>query len=174
MTQTGTITKIYRNDATGYTVTLIDNGRGYAEVTDSLNYRFPMVGADYPHASALAKGRAGINGAVEVPAPAQAQMASPLATEAQVRSARPLASGATLTMPERAQARCLSWASPYGTVRRGYASPVGATATLSQLLAMSRRGWFDLDHPIRPTLATITDTGRRALAAYVAKHGEVL
>lgn len=175
MTQT---TKTYRNDATGYRVTLTDNGRG-AIVTDSLGYSFPMVGADYPFAAVLAASRARLNGATEVPAlPEPAQMTSPLAADAQVRQARPLATGATFTMPLLTQARCLAWAAraigTRGAVRRGYASPTGASATLSQLLGMARRDWLTLDHPYRPTLGTITAAGRAALAAYVAKHGEVL
>ncbi len=167
-------TTTYRNDATGYRVTLTDNGKG-ARVTDSNGYDFPMVGADYPFAALLAASRAKLNGATEVPAPtAPAQVASPLESSAQVRSARPLAAGATLTMPSLPQARCLAWASgrSVGTVRRGVASVTGQTAPYTLLQAMARRGWFTISED--RTAALITDTGRRALAAYVAKHGEVL
>ncbi len=185
-------TKTYRNDTTGYRVTLIDNGRG-ARVTDSLGYDFPMVGADYPHAATLAKSRAHNNGAVEVPqvgwptpcqhgdyncllCDAPAQMASPLPAELQVRSSRPLADGGgSADIPTLPQARCLSWAATFAReVRRGNASVDGRTAPMPVLVAMARRGWLDLDHSIRPTYGEITATGRRALAAYVAKHGEVL
>jgi hypothetical protein len=172
-------TTIYRNDSTGYTVILTDNGRGFAEVADSLNYRFSMVGADYPHAAVLAKSRAHLNGAVEVPAPVTQQMTSPLAADARVRSTRPLVAG-VVGEPTLPQARCLQW-SAGGTgylgarpVRRGRASVTGATAPLDVLIAMSRRGWMTLDHPIRPMAGDITDAGRRALATYIAKHGEVL
>lgn len=177
MTQTMNLptTRIYRNDATGYTVTLTDNGRGSARVTDSLGYDFAMVGSDYPFAALLAESRAGMNGAVEVPTPAARQMASPLAADAQVRSARPLA-GPTgnIGEPSLPQARCLAWAarSAVGTVRRGVASVTGATAPYTVLQAMARRRWFTISGD--RTMALITDTGKRALAAYVAKHGEVL
>lgn len=170
-----TQTTIYRNDTTGYRVTLMDNGRD-ARVTDSLGYDFPMVGADYPHAAVLAASRAHLNGAVEVAAPAPAQMVSPLTTDAQVPASN-LAAGAVLTMPTLPQARCLDWAhnkSLSASVFRGQASSTGQTATLDQLLGMARRGWLTLDHPYRPTYGTITAAGRNALAAYVAKHGEVL
>lgn len=170
-----TQTKIYRNDATGYRVTLTDNGRGYAVVTDSLDYRFPMTGADYKHAALLAASRAHLNGAVEVAAtPAPAQIVSPLAPAAQVPASN-LAAGATLTVPTVAQARSLQWATDNdGGVRRGHASVTGQTATFDQLRAMARRGWLHLDHPVRPCSGIITNAGRAALAAYVAQHGEVL
>lgn len=171
-----TQTTIYRNDATGYRVTLVDNGRGYAEVTDSLNYRFPMAGADYPFAAVLAASRAHLNGAVEVAAPAPAQMTSPLAVDAQVPASN-LAAGAVLTMPTLPQARCLDWArnkSLSASVFRGRASSTGQTATLDQLQAMARRGWLELDRRVAPNRGTLTAAGRNALAAYVAKHGEVL
>lgn len=170
-----TQTKTYHNDRTGYTVTLVDNGRGYAEVSDSLNYRFPMVGADYPHAATLAKGRAGINGAVEVPAvPAPAQIVSPLAPVAQVAPSN-LAAGATLTMPTLPQARCLDWAATAhgGIVRRGVASHTGHTAPLPVLVAMVRRGWFEWPAGLKMQAVKVTGTGMRALAAYVARNGEV-
>lgn len=174
-------TTIYRNDITGYTVTLTDNGRGYAKVTDSLNYEFPMVGPDYRHAGTLAKSRAHFGGAVEVPAAPTAQMSSPLRTEAQVRQSRPLVAN-VIGLPTLPQARCLSWADRNGqwaegvrgTVRRGFASIAGNTAPMPVLVAMARRGWLELDHPIRPTQGTITDAGRRAVTAYVAKNGPVL
>lgn len=171
-----TQTKTYRNPTTGYTVTLTDNGRG-ARVTTSDGFDFPMVGADYPFATLLASSRAHLNGAVELPAsPAPAQMTSPLAPDAQVSSARPLAAGATLTMPTLPQARCLSWATTAhsGMVRRGVASVTGQTAPLSVLVAMVRRGWFEWPTGLKMQAAALTDTGRRALAAYVAKHGQVL
>lgn len=168
-------TTTYRNDSTGYRVTLVDNGRGYAEVTDSLNYRFPMAGADYPFAGLLASSRAKLNGAVEVPPVATpAPATSPLPVELQTRSARPLATGATLTMPTLPQARCLDWGQHGWPVRRGVASVTGATAPMPVLIAIARRGWLDLDNPARPTEGCVTDAGRRALAAYVAKNGEVL
>jgi hypothetical protein len=168
-----TTTTIYCNDKTGYWVTLTDNGRG-ATVVDSKGYNFPMVGADYPHAGQLASSRAHFNGAVEVPAPAApAPVASPLVSDAQVRSARPLSSN-TIGLPTDAQARCLDWCKSGWSIRRGVASVTGSTATLDQLQAMARRGWLDLDHPIRPTRGEINTAGRNALAAYVAKHGEVL
>jgi hypothetical protein len=172
-------TTTYRNDITGYVVTLIDNERGHAVVTDSKGYSFPMVGADYPHAATLARGRAHLNGAAEVPqVGAPAPIVSPLASEAQVPASN-LATGATLTMPTLPQARCLAWASRTtlagsGTVLRGNASVTGQTATFDQLRAMARRGWLDLNHPVRVNLGVITPAGRAALAAYVAKHGEVL
>lgn len=173
-------TTMYRNDSTGYTVTLIDNGKG-ARVFDSLGYDFPMVGADYPHAVTLAKSRAHFNGAVEIEAPTERQMTSPLPAALRVRSSRPLVSN-TIGLPTLPQARCLKWsASSTGSgpldvrrVHRGRASVIGMTAPLDVLTAMSRRGWVTLDHPTMPMSATITDTGRKALAAYVAKHGEVL
>ncbi len=171
-------TTTYRNDSTGYRVTLIDNGRGYAKVTDSRGYEFPMVGADYRFAALLASSRAAHNGAVlvaDVAAPAP--VTSPLTSETQVPASN-LAAGATLTMPLLPQARCLAWSAgaDWGTrqVRRGYASVTGQTATSAQLFAMARRGWMELDHPYRPTFGMITGAGRHALAAYVAKHGEVL
>lgn len=163
-----TQTTIYRNDKSGYTVTLIDNGRG-ATVKDSLGYNFPMVGADYPYARTLAASRAHLNGAVEVPAaPAPAQIVSPLAWAAQVRSDRPLAAG-TIGLPSLPQARCLT----HDTVRRGFASVDGRSAPMPVLIAMWRRGWMTLDNSIRPTYGTITLAGERALAAYVAKNGPV-
>lgn len=164
-----TQTTIYRNDATGYRVTLVDNERGYAEVTDSLNYRFPMAGADYQHAAVLAASRAHLNGAVLVATPEPVQMTSPLAADAQVRSERPLVAG-TIGLPTLPQARCLT----RDLVTRGYASPTGQTAPMPVLIAMARRGWLDLDHPIRPGHGHVNAAGKRALAAYVAKHGEVL
>ena len=171
-----TTTKTYRNDSTNYWVTLTDSGHGVAAVTDSLGYRFPMVGSDYAHAATLAASRAHNNGAVEVVAvPAPAPMASPLPAELQVRSARPLAVG-VIGLPSLPQARCLQWVvrdTFNGKVMRGYASTDGRTAPMPVLIAMSRRGWLELDHPIRPTSGTITDAGRNALAAYVVKHGEV-
>jgi hypothetical protein len=173
-------TTIYRNDTTGYQVTLVDNGRG-ARVTDSLGYNFPMVGADYPHAATLAASRAHLNGAVEVPAPAPAQMHSPLAADAQVRSPRPLANGGgSADIPTLPQARCLKWsvgddaAAPIRPVTRGFASVDGRTAPLPVLIAMARRGWLDLDHPIRPSYGRVTKAGHLALLAYITKHGEVL
>lgn len=167
-------TTIYRNDITGYTVTLTDNGRGYAKVTDSLNYEFPMVGPDYRHAGTLAKSRAHFGGAVEVPAAPTAQMSSPLRTEAQVRQSRPLVAN-VIGLPTLPQARCLVRAKYRdGSVRRGFASVDGRTAPMPVLVAMARRGWLELDHPIRPTQGTITDAGRRAVTAYVAKNGPVL
>ncbi len=180
-------TTTYRNDTTGYVVTLIDNDRGGARVTDSLGYNFPMDGADYPHAAALAARRAHRSGAALVPQVATpAPLASPLAPETQVRSARPLAAGTTLTMPTLPQARCLLWSvgitpgvvadgtPPVRPVKRGYASVDGRTAPLTVLQAMARRGWLQLDHPIRPTQGTVTKAGHLALLAYVTKHGEVL
>lgn len=171
-----TQTRTYRNDATGYRVTLTDNGRD-ARVTDSLGYDFPMVGADYPHAAVLAASRARLNGAVEVATPAPAQMTSPLAADAQVRSERPLVAG-VIGLPTLPQARCLKWATDGGqygrAIRRGHASHVGNTATRDQLVAMHRRGWVTLDNATRPTAGAITKAGAAALAAYVAKHGEVL
>lgn len=168
-------TTIYRNDTTGYTVTLIDNGRGGARVTDSLNYDFPMVGSDYPFAATLAKSRAHLNGAVEVPAAPAAQMTSPLPAALQVKSSRPLVAN-VIGLPTLPQARCLDWArnrSLSATVFRGVASHTGQTAPMPVLVAMARRGWLELDHPIRPTQGTITEAGRNALAAYVAKNGPV-
>lgn len=180
MNTTITTTKIYRNDTTGYRVTLIDNNRGYATVKDSNGYDFPMVGSDYPFAATLAASRARLNGAVEVPAAPVAQMESPLAPAD--RKASFLASpGATLIVPSLPQARCLAWsdngdAEPFSRrrIRRGRASHVGMTAPLDVLIAMSRRGWVILDHPTMPMSAMMTDTGKRALATYIAQHGEVL
>lgn len=197
-----TQTTIYRNDSTGYMVKLIDVQPGVARVEDSKGYSFPMIDDDYPYAALLAKSRAHLNGAVEVPAnplvpnvegfegrcavtcaPRRrhtckpAQMTSPLEAPAQVRSARPLATGATLTMPELPQARCLAWArerSLHCRVMRGTASVTGQTATRTQLVGMARRGWLELDDAIRPTYGTITHAGRQAIIAYVARNGEVL
>lgn len=42
---------------------------------------------------------------------------------------------------------------------------------LPMLRAAARRGWLALNHPIRPAYATITDAGRRALAAEIARTG---
>lgn len=162
-----TQTTIYRNDKSGYTVTLIDNGRG-ATVKDSLGYNFPMVGADYPHAARLAASRAHFAGAIEVATPEPAQIVSPLAADAQVRSDRPLAAG-VIGLPSLPQARCLT----RELVTRGYASVTGQTAPMPVLIAMARRGWLDLDHPIRPGHGHVNAAGKRALAAYVAKHGPV-
>lgn len=39
------------------------------------------------------------------------------------------------------------------------------------LRSLARRGWVELNHPIRPSYGTLTDSGRRALARYEAKHG---
>jgi hypothetical protein len=172
-------TTTYRNDTTGYTVTLIDNGPTRTRVIDSKGYSFPMIDVDYPHAATLAASRAHLNGATLVPAPAPVQMASPLAADAQVRTVKPLRKEAILTMPTTAQARCLNWAandpdSYDGKVGRGMPSASGSTVHASTLRAMALRGWLDLDHPIRPNYGKITDTGRHALAAYVAKYGEVL
>ena len=164
-------TTIYRNDTTGYTVTLIDNGKG-ARVVDSLNYDFPMVGSDYPHAAVLARSRAHLNGAVLVATPEPTQMTSPLAPAAQVPASN-LAAGAKLTEPSLPQARCLDWAVRVGRgiVRRGPVSLLGNTAPLTVLIAMKRRGWFTISED--RSMALITDTGRRVLSAYVTKHGEV-
>lgn len=177
MTQTTT----YRNPDTGYTVKLLDIRPGVAKVTTSDGFDFPMIGIDYPHAKTLAASRAHLNGAIEVSywTSAPEQMTSPLAPANQVRSARPLANGANLTMPTLPQARCLAWAAPTTDgrtveVRRGNASVIGATAPYTVLQAMARRGWLLLDHDTRPTYGVITTAGRNALAAYVAKHGEVL
>lgn len=171
-----TTTTIYRNDTTGYTVTLIDVKPGVARVKDSNGYDFPMIDADYPHAATLAKSRAHFGGAIEVPAPAPAQMTSPLPVALQVRSSRPLATGAAgaIGEPTLPQARCLDWAKHGGIIRRGMATYAGSTATMSQLIGMMRRGWVTLDDNRRPTQGRITCTGMRALVAYVAKHGEVL
>jgi hypothetical protein len=167
-------TTIYRNDTTGYTVTLTDNGRG-ARVTDSKGFTFPMVGSDYPYAGLLAKSRAHLNGATEIPAAPVAQMTSPLAVTDQ-RASHLVNPGASLVMPSLPQARCLAWAQncdPYHRVRRGRASVIGKTAPLDVLIAMSRRGWVTLDHDIMPTSGCITRAGSNALAAYVAKNGPV-
>lgn len=178
MNTTITTTKIYRNDTTGYRVTLIDNNRGYAKVADSKGYEFPMVGSDYPFAATLAASRARLNGAVEVPAAPARQMTSPLAVDAQVRSARPLADGGGVAdLPTLPQARILQWcmSAPFGrAVARGHADHLGRTATHSQLIAMWRRGWLDLDNTVRPTRGSITRNAAAALAAYVAQHGQVL
>lgn len=173
-----TQTKTYRNPDTGYWVTLTDSGHRVAAVTDSLGYRFPMIGADYPHAAVLAASRAHNNGAVEVPAaPAPVPMVSPLAPAAQVRSTRPLVAE-TIGLPTLPQARCLTWATGAGdrsrAIHRGRASVIGMTAPLDVLIAMSRRGWVMLDHPTMPMSATVRPAGRSALNAYVAKHGPVL
>lgn len=198
-------TTTYRNDITGYRVTLVDNGKG-ARVTDSLGYDFPMVGADYPHAKTLAASRAHLNGAAPVgcadcdaPAVAESQghgmpegqtgpkcsrhsqprdLWSPLPAELQVRSARPLAAG-VIGLPSLPQARCLNWsvgddaAMPIRPVVRGFASVDGRTAPMPVLIAMARRGWLELDHPIRPSYGRATKAGHLALLAYVTKHGEV-
>ncbi|MES2211377.1 MAG: hypothetical protein V4515_14535 [Chloroflexota bacterium] len=170
MTQT---TKTYSNPDTGYWVTLVDNGNGAARVTDSLAYSFPMAGADYPFAALLASSRAAHNGAVEVPAaPAPAQIVSPLAPAAQVAPSN-LATGATLIMPTLPQARCLAYAnwSVVGTILRGPVSATGRTAPFTQFIAMRRRGWFTISED--RTMALITDTGKRALARYIAQNGPV-
>lgn len=99
------------------------------------------------------------------PAP---QMASPL--PAAERCTSGLATGATLTMPTEPQARIMSEAADWwaGTVRRGRHCPETATTGLRNMRAMARRGWLELDDPIRPTYGTLTDAGRRALARYNA------
>jgi hypothetical protein len=169
-------TTTYRNDSNGYWVTLEDrdNVRCVAIVTDSLGYRFPMIGADYPHAATLARSRAHNNGATEVPpVAAPAPAASPLAVDVQVRSARPLASNTT-GLPTFPQARAMAVAIKWTPEGRPATIQRCARTNLALMIAMSRRGWLDLDHQIRPTEGCVTDAGRRALAAYVAKHGEVL
>lgn len=171
-----TQTKTYRNEATGYTVTLIDYRPGVAKVVDSKGYDFAMIGIDYKHAPLLASSRAHINGAVEVAAvPEPAQIVSPLAPAAQVAPSN-LATGATLTMPTLPEARCIDWAYTHdGSIRRGMASVTGATAPLSVLRAMARRGWVTLHGSgYRPTHATVKPSAAAALATYRRKHGEVL
>lgn len=39
------------------------------------------------------------------------------------------------------------------------------------LKAMARRGWLELDNKVRPSYGTVTDAGRRALAAELARTG---
>lgn len=206
-----TTDRIYRNPATGYTVRLTDNGRGYAVVTDNRGYRFPMVGADYPFAALLAASRAHLNGATEVPPIAKrigdmnpsecdavvreaiaklnaelnhpamiaalseapvGQMTSPLTADAQ--SSDGLSAGATLTMPTDAQGRTLQGAATirgdgqWARIYRGQPCAAAGVATLSTLKAMARRGWLELDHPVRPSYGTVTDAGKRALARWTA------
>lgn len=190
-------TTIYRNDTTGYTVTLIDNGRG-AIVKDSKGYAFPMVGSDYPYAGILAASRAKLNGATEVPAPdayvpsgppvvtptgrskLAARFGEQAAEAAIAKVTRPLTNpGASLVIPSLPQARCLLWsagddaAAAVRPVARGFASVDGRTAPLPVLVAMARRGWLELNHPIRPTFGRITRAGHLALLAYVTKNGPV-
>ncbi len=169
-------TTTYRNEDTGYRVTLTDNENGYAKVTDSKGYEFPMVGADYRFAALLASSRAAHNGAVlvaDVPAPAP--VTSPLTPDTQVPASN-LAAGATLTVPTEAQARAMAIAIKWSSAQLGRGPVVrrGRRTPAPMLRAMARRGWLVLDHSIRPTAGTITPAGRYALAAYVAKHGEVL
>lgn len=56
-----------------------------------------------------------------------------------------------------------------GTIVRGRGY---AKADLRSLQAMARRGFVELDHPIRPRSATVTGLGRRTHAAAVAKRAE--
>jgi len=97
-----------------------------------------------------------------------AQIESPL--PAAERCASGLARGATLTMPTEPQARALAKVDGEGFLRRFGVFGVGHI----MLRALARRGWVDLDHPIRPLYGRITSAGRRALAAYERKHGPVL
>jgi hypothetical protein len=73
----------------------------------------------------------------------------------------------TLTAPAKGTALAMSPAEVVvigqalestGTIRRGRGY---AAADLKMLQAMARRGFVDLDHPIRPRSATVTELGRR-------------
>lgn len=56
-----------------------------------------------------------------------------------------------------------------GTIRRGRGH---AAANLRTLQAMARRGFVALDHPIRPTSATVTAYGRQVHAEHVDARDE--
>lgn len=132
-------TTTYRNDVTGYRVTLTDNGKG-ARVTDSLGYDFPMNGSDYPFAGLLASSRAKLNGAVEVPQMATSQMASPLTAATQVPASN-LRVGSSLTTVSDPLARAIVGArAALGGRREGVRLHRSAVTTLPMLQALVRRG----------------------------------
>lgn len=99
-----------------------------------------------------------------IPTPA-AQVVSPL--PAAERCSSGLAAGATLTMPTEPQARALAGADTFGHIPRYGYRGVGYTV----LRALKRRGWVELNHPVRFDLGRITEAGRKALARYEARHG---
>lgn len=98
-------------------------------------------------------------------------IASPLVESE--RQSSGLARGARLTMPTVAQARVMGIAVKWQTP--GYPAYVTRSrrCDLRMLRALARRGWVELDHPIRPLRGDLTDAGRHALAAYERKHGAV-
>jgi hypothetical protein len=102
-------------------------------------------------------------------APAPAQIESPL--PAAERRCSGLARGATLTMPTEPQARVMAITVKW--TREGAPLQIfrSKRCDLRMLRALARRGWLELNHPIRPTYGTLTDAGRKALAAYEAKYG---
>lgn len=97
--------------------------------------------------------------------PGTPQITSPLAEDEQQRSG--LAGGGpaanAMSAPVLARLRVATLGS--GRLYRG------RMTNLRMLKAMARRGWLELDHPIRPTLGMVTDAGRRALAAELARTG---
>ena len=103
--------------------------------------------------------------------PASRQIESPLPTVE--RCASGLATGANLTMPTKMQSYAMACAVKWSSAQLNRPAVIYRTSrtNIRTLLAMSRRGWLDLDHPIRPTCGTLTDAGRRALARYESKHG---
>lgn len=124
------------------------------------------------YARTMARREAEAHNARMASQPAPAQMASPLPVNEQ-RSSGLAGGGAAANAMSWPMARIMSEALDWwaGTVRRGRHCPETATTGLRNMRAMARRGWLELDHPIRPTLGTVTDAGRRALAAELARTG---
>lgn len=159
--------KIYRNEATGYALTMVTDAQGVIHVTDSEAFHATTVDAD--RAETILWERSLRFGAKPHQAPAPT-MASPLATDAQVPSAN-LGRGSSLTTMTDAQARVVSYALKRittGVIHRG-SSELDGYATAPMLRAMARRGWLELDDKIRPTYGTVTDAGRTALEWYDAQ-----
>ncbi len=156
--------KIYRNEATGYALTMVTDAQGVIHVTDSEAFHATTV--DPADAAAILWERSLRFDARPHQAPAPT-MASPLAADAQVPSAN-LARGSTLTQMSDAQATVARFAVEHvgGCVFRGPAD--GQTATATMLRAMERRGWLQLDNRIRPQYGRMTPHGVKALERYDA------
>lgn len=100
---------------------------------------------------------------------APAQMESPL--PAAERCTSGLADGATLTMPTEPQYRIMHVSAKWTPVGTPVVLQRWRGCNITMLRALARRGWVELNHPIRPSHGTLTDAGRKALARYEAKHG---
>lgn len=157
---------VYRNASTGAVVTLHTDAYGAHHIMANVGTS-PEPTGDREWAESLANGLALKLGATRYLAPVR-QMASPLPPAE--RRASGLARGTSVTAlsPEllaklREAAEIASFTEvPY--LRRGAADAEGR-ATLTQLVALARRGYLALDNAVRPTIGTLTDLGRRTADA---------